>query len=756
MTNEHTTESGARLVIDGQLRQAGWDTTDQTQVRAEVSVQAAASGLAREPSAAYDQPATRHPRRADYVLYGQQGEPLAVVEAKKTAIHPYQAKQQALPYARALGAPFIFLTNGELLYFWDYENDDARIVNGFYSRQDLERLLYLRREKKPLATIPIPEDFVSNGQPATLRPYQREAMRSLDYAVELGKRRFLIELPTGTGKTALIVLYLKRLIEAGHAMRVLFLVDREQLAMQALWAFQDLASGYNSYWLRPGTEREEKQITVCLLQTMISRYEEFSSGYFDVVVMDESHRSIYGNWQTALTHFDALHIGLTATPAAYIDRNTYRFYGCNTGKPDFTFPIQQAFEHDYLVPYSFASGITRLVSEGADGNEDEDHYDPVAFERKWTNEDTNRKMMAEFNRLAWANYKDLAPGQEPGPGKAVVFAITKHHAVRLAKYLNELHPELKGRYAEVITSDVHDAAEQIRRFQRETYPMVAVSVDMLTTGFDLPELLHLVLCRRVRSPILYQQMRGRGTRRADRIGKRRFVIYDFFGNKEYFGDSETKVFDGAATGRSPGGGPASDAPPTDRELTELGLEDEWLRAVSYVEVGPEGEPIDKRAYQSYWEDAIRDAVEDDAVLQKVRDGAPLTTEEEEALAERLNRPTYYFNQDNLRRAYDDTTGDLIDFVRVALGQAQVKSREERLTENFHAWLITKNLTPEQAQYLSLLKNRGIVKGSIDVRDLFAPPLSVLDAAGVGAELFGETELKRVIQELNESVFAQAA
>lgn len=750
-----SSEAEARLVIDEQLRQADWDTADQSQVRAEVPVQAVAKERIGDPTASYDHLAARHPRRADYVLYDQEGRPLAVVEAKKTAIHPYQAKQQALPYARALGAPFVFLTNGELLYFWDYENDDARIVNGFYSRQDLERLLYLRQEKKPLATVPIPEHFVSNGRAYELRPYQCEAMRALDHAVELGKRRFLIELPTGTGKTALTVLYLKRLIEAGHAMRVLFLVDREQLALQALWAFQDLAPHYSSYWLRPGTEREEKQITVCLLQTMISRYEEFSSGYFDVVVMDESHRSIYGNWQTALTHFDALHVGLTATPAAYIDRNTYRFYGCDTGKPDFSYPIQQAFEHGYLAPYSFATGITRLLSEGADAGEGDEHYDPVAFERRWTNEDTNRKMMAEFDRLAWSNYTDLAPGQEPGPGKAVVFAITKHHAARLAQYLNELHPELNGRYAEVITSDVHDAAEQIRRFQRETYPMVAVSVDMLTTGFDLPELLHLVLCRRVRSPILYQQMRGRGTRRADHIGKQRFVIYDFFGNKEYFGDSDADVFDGMATGRSPGG-TTGDGPPTDRDLVELGLEDEWLRAVSYVEVGPEGEPIDKRAYQSYWEDAVRNAVDDDPALRKVRDGEPLTPEEEGELAERLNQPAYYFNQDNLRRAYDDTTGDLIDFVRVALGQAQVKSREERLTENFHAWLVTKNLTPEQAQYLSLLKNRGIVKGSIRAHDLFEPPLSILDAAGVGAELFGETELQRVIQDLNESVFAQVA
>jgi type I restriction enzyme R subunit len=324
---------------------------------------------------------------------------LAVIEAKRSAIQPYTAKQQALPYAKQLQAPFIFLTNGELIYFWDYTNDDARIVNSFFSRRDLERLVHMRQERRPLATMAIPEYYRRQGEQRAVRPYQQEAMKALDHAVELGKRRFLMELPTGTGKTDFMCLYLKRLIAAGRAERVLFLVDREQLAKQALEALQDILDQYGSYWLKPGMERQERQITVCPLQTMISRYPEFTSGYFDVVIADESHRSIYGAWQTALIHFDALHIGLTATPADYIERNTFRFYQCKEGQPDFTYPIQQAFQEGYLVPYKFATGITVLLAEGADLNEE--HYDPVEFERKWTNEDTNRKMVAEFDRLAW-------------------------------------------------------------------------------------------------------------------------------------------------------------------------------------------------------------------------------------------------------------------------------------------------------------------------------------------------------------------
>jgi len=690
--------------------------------------------------------------RADYVLYDQRGRPLAVIEAKKNAINPYIAKQQALPYAKALGAPFIFLTNGELTYFWDYQNDDARQVTGLYSRRDLERMVEMRATRKALASVEIPEHYIRKGETRTVRPYQAEAMQALDHALELGKRRFLIELPTGTGKTDLTCLYFKRLFQAGWAERVLFLVDRDQLARQAIDAIQDILSTHSSYWLRAGMARQEQQITVALLQTMIGRAEEYTAGYFDVGIADECHRSIYGAWQTALTRFDAIHVGLTATPANYIERNTYDFYQCEPGKPDFAYAIQDAFRDQYLVPYRFATGITEILAEGADV--DEEHYDPAEFERRWTNEQTNRLMMEEFDRLAWEQYRELAPGQDPGPGKAIVFAITKHHAARLAQYLNELHPEHKGRYAEVITSDVADPDALIRKFKTETYPMVAVSVGMLDTGFDCREVLHLVLCRRVRSPILYQQMRGRGTRTAPHIDKRKFVIYDFFKNHEYFNDSDTDVFTGTGGGRAAGGTTTPPKPP--RELIELGLEDEWLEAVTYIEVGHEGERVDKKEYVTHWEQTIRSRAADDPLLAKVREEEPLEPAEEEELARRLNQPEHYFNEDNLRRAYRDPGGYLFDFIRAALGRLRIKSREEKLEEAFRAWLVSRSLTPQQAEYLCLLKNRGIATGRVRLADLFEPPLSILHAAGKGIALFGEEGLKQVVDDLNEGVFRTAS
>ncbi len=757
---DHRTEADARIIIDDLLRQAKWDPADKSQVMTEHPIYMTENfkpgtvedGPQEAPSFILTADGDQVPTgKADYVLLNQRGRPLAIIEAKRSAIEPYTAKQQALPYAKSIGSPFIFLTNGELIYFWDYGNDDARIVNSFFSRRDLERLVEMRETQKPLATIEIPEYYLRQGENREVRPYQREAMQALDHAMELGKKRFLIELPTGTGKTDLICLYLKRLIKAGRAEKILFLVDREQLAKQALEALQDILNQYGSYWLKPAMVRQEKQITVCLLQTMISRYTEFTSGYFDVVIADESHRSIYGAWQTALTHFDAFHIGLTATPSAYIERNTFKFYQCKDEQPDFSFPIQQAFERGYLAPYKFVTGITQIIAEGAEV--DDEAYDPSEFERKWTNEDSNRKMMQEFDRLAWENYKELAPGQNTGPGKAIVFAITKHHAARLAQYLNELHPELKGKYAEVITSDVTNADDLIRKFKREEYPQVAVSVGMLDTGFDCREVLHLVMCRRVRSPILYQQMRGRGTRTAPHIGKQKFVIYDFFANHEYFNDSDTDIFTCAGFGHGPSGIQKHHKVPGN--LIELGLVDEWLHAVTYVEVGPEGERVDKHDYLTNWKQAVQKALNDDPIINKVRQEELLTEDEEKSLSDRLNKPEMYFNEENLRRAYRRPGGNLIDFIKEALGSLKIKPREEELTENFQAWLVAKSLTPQQSQYLSLIKNRGIARGHVEIEDLFQPPLSILNAAELGVELFGENGLREIITDMNESVFSKA-
>jgi type I restriction enzyme R subunit len=748
-----SSEADARINIDQLLREAGWDPADKQQVSTEVPVTPGVNEIASAFSAALtDGDSSRSSfGRIDYILHAADGKPLAVIEAKRIAIDPYRAKEQALAYARAVGASFIFLSNGDAIYFWDYEEGDARLVASFFSQRDLERLVHQRKNRINLALVPMIEDYIRAGEVRFVRPYQQDCMHAMDSAILLAKRRFLAELPTGTGKTDLTVLYLKRLLEAGHAERILILVDRESLARQAIDAVQELLPGYSSYWLKAGTVPQHKQITVCLIQTMMSRYRSFTSGYFDVVVTDEAHRSIYGAWRPALEYFDAFHIGLTATPARYIERNTYQFYHCEQERPDFSYPIEDAFLNQYLVRYKFAEGITQLLFD--DFTEDGVEYSPSEFERRWTNPQTNELMMKEFDRLAHENFRDLAPGltDKDAPGKAIVFAITKNHATRLARILNDLHPEAKGNYAVIITSDIADPDAVIKRFKREPYPRIAVSVGMLDTGFDCREVLHLVMCRRVRSPILYQQMRGRGTRTAPHIQKKGFVIYDFFKNHEYFGDTDEHTYTGS--GMSTGGS----TPPTggSGELIELNRDDRWRERVTYVEVGPLDTRIDKDEYRSRWEQTIRQAQSSDPILAKIKDGQNLTDEEQDELSRRLNENENYFNEENLRHAYRTPEGTIIDFIRAALGLTRMKSREEQNDDNYRAWLVANQFTPEQASFLSMLKARGIANGHVELGELFEPPLVHFNAPEKASQLFG-TDLKDVVAGMNTEVFDHTA
>lgn len=760
MTVSGATELEARMKIDAALRAAGWELEDRTQVEQEYPV--SAKLLPREARGVADHsPKVTSAGRADYVLLATSGAPLAVVEAKRDAIDPYIAREQALPYAEAIGAPFIFLANGEVTYFWDRELDDARPVAGFHSRRDLERLVDLRRTRKTLAATPIPETYVKESSVRHVRPYQREAMRRMDVVIDAGRRRFLLELPTGTGKTDVVALQLKRMFDAGLIDRVLFLVDRESLADQADGTFQDVLAGYSSYWLRPGGDVEPHQITIALLQTMINRAQEFTVGAFDVVVMDECHRSIYGAWQPALTRFDAFHLGVTATPAQYVERNTFRFYECahdadtDTWRPHFRYELAEAFRDGFLVPYRFAEGLTRVIGQGAEI--DGERFDPPQFEREWTNEHTNKLMMEEFDRVAWESFRDLAPGLREGPGKGVVFAITKSHAARLARYLNELHPEHKGRYAAVVTADTYDARTVIRQFKRETLPAVLVSVGMLDTGFDAPEILHVVLCRPILSPILYQQIRGRGTRRADSIGKRAFLLYDFFRNRERFGDDALTPSTGGAVGNVAGGhaevGVQLSSQRGPRSLRELDLDDEWLYRVNYVEVGPEGERVEKAEYIRRFEDAVRERAGEGAIVT-IQGGRHLDARQEEELSRELNQPKGYFHVDNLRHAYGDPRGALVDFIRVALGMVRLRTRAEEVDAAFAGWVAARGFTHEQEVFVRQLANRAKAQGArIALEDLFEPPLSVWNADEVGASLFGESGLKSVVLALEEEVLA---
>ena len=593
-----TTEPFSRVKIDALLNDAGWDLTDGVSVLYEYTL----------PDGT----------RSDYVLCDRAGRPLAALEAKRPSIDPITAQDQGRHYAAELNVPFVFLSNGEEVWFLDTSADaHARKIAGFYSQDDLERRIATRQIRRDLSAVETDRRIVN-------RDYQLECINALCAEITLGRRNLLVEMATGTGKTRTAAAFIKRLFEAGAVTRVLFLVDRIALASQAEDAFTDHLRDYPCHVLRPGRGFDRaKRITIATLQTMIAEYPDLSPGYFDLVITDECHRSIYGEYSGVLRHFDGIQLGLTATPCTITTddipdpedgrfvRDTLRFFGLNA--PTFRYTLRQAIDAGHLVPYRIYKAMT--VKTAADGGfevardeldwsamdeatkaefeelfkeSDRITVDPRALERKFTIPERNRAMVREFRDCFEKGFmgKD-GIRRIPTWGKTIVFAVTKRHAETLATMFDEhfadLKPDPTTRIADFVVSDVGggpapDPGAIIKRFKDEPFPQILVSVNMLDTGFDCPEVVNLVLARFTRSTILYRQMRGRGTRKADHIGKTDFTMFDFVGVTDFHGDDEEDIAGGvmdAKTTYDPGHDP--------RKLLTLDVNDhidpttrEWL------------------------------------------------------------------------------------------------------------------------------------------------------------------------------------
>ena len=560
-----TTEAFARVKIDALLKDAGWNLTDGASVLFEHAL----------PDGT----------QADYVLCDRQGRPMAVLEAKRASVDPIAAQDQGRHYAEQLGVSFVFLSNGEEVRFLDRETDaHAREIEGLYAQDDLQRRIAARQNRRDLSTVAIERKIVD-------RDYQIECIEALSSEVSRGRRKLLVEMATGTGKTRTAAAFVKRLFEAGVVTRVLFLVDRIALARQAEDAFTDHLRDYPCHVLRPGRGFDrDKRITIATLQTMITEYRTLSPGYFDLVITDECHRSIYGKYSGVLRHFDGIQLGLTATPCtAEADtlpdpedglfvRDTLRFF--ELAEPTFRYPLRRAVEEGHLVPYRIYKAMT-VKTAAEDGFEvvrgeldwsamdrqareefeelfsesDKITVDPRVLERKFTIPERNRAMVREFRDTHEKGFMGRDGVRRwPDWGKTIVFAVTKRHAETLAEMFDahfaDLKPHSTVRYADFVVSDVGggpapDADAIVKRFKDEDYPKILVSVNMLDTGFDCPEIVNLVMARFTRSTILYRQMRGRGTRKADHIGKTGFTIFDFVGVTDFHGDEDGEIDGGA-------------------------------------------------------------------------------------------------------------------------------------------------------------------------------------------------------------------
>lgn len=552
------TEAFSRALIDAQLAEADWKVTDGVSVRFEETL---SDGT-----------------RADYVLCDRHGRAMAVVEAKRASVNAADAASQGRAYAQLLGVPFVFLANGTEVRFWDWQNEaHPRPIATFYSQADLERQIASRTLRKDPLTVPIDTRIAS-------RDYQHACIDVLCKEIALGRRKMLVEMATGTGKTRTAAALIKRLFEANAVTRVLFLVDRITLAHQTEDAFAEHLPELPSYVLRSGRRFDDgKRITITTLQSMVNVYRDYSAGYFDLIITDECHRSIYGQWSGVLKHFDGIQVGLTATPCvagtgqdhnddSLFVRDTLKFF--EVDKPTFSYGIRQAIEDGYLVPYQIfkAKTVKTAKEDGFEVKKDELDWsamddatrvelleafgddktlivDPSALERRFTIPERNRAIVREYRDVMRNGYIDAKGIQrKPIPGKTVVFAVTKRHAETLARMFDEVfadekpHPSI--RFADYVVSDTGkddttDGMTKIRQFKKEKFPQILVSVNMLDTGFDFPELQNLVFARYTRSAILYRQMRGRGSRKAP--GKALFTMFDFVGVTDLLEDNDDLV-----------------------------------------------------------------------------------------------------------------------------------------------------------------------------------------------------------------------
>jgi len=525
--------------IDPQLRAADWKLNDRTQVRLEVPV----DGYDAEPWNGI----------TDYCLYDASGNVLAVVEAKRCSRNAREADEQLRYYVTEIAkrqtfAPFGFMANGHDIWFWEVGLTNPRLVAGFFTPTDLERLKFLRQNRQPIEATSINGSIVE-------RPYQHEAIRRLAEAFAANKRRALLVMATGTGKTRVAMALIDVFLRAKQAQNFLFLADRDALVEQAL------TDGFKTHLPNEPRDRiytyqidKTKRLFVATEQTVALCYAKFSPGFFDVIIFDEAHRSLFKRFTEVIEYFDARMIGLTATPANFIDRDTFRLFGCDANVPTFLYDYPQAVKENFLVDFTLYQAHTSFQRKGIKGvdlseedrnalaeqgiDPDSLNYEGTDIEIDVSNKDTLRKQWEEIMETC---LKDQS-GQLPG--KTIVFAMTKNHAHRIAEVFEEMYPQHVG-LAQVVTSTTERVRDGsygdglITKFKKNNLPRIAISVDMLDTGIDVPEVVNLVFMKPVQSRIKLWQMIGRGTRNQqackylDRLpdGKKtEFKIIDFWQN----------------------------------------------------------------------------------------------------------------------------------------------------------------------------------------------------------------------------------
>ncbi len=534
-----------RLYIDLYLREAGWDVleTENVAVAGKAGVEIKVDGMPNSQGIGF----------CDYVLYGRDGKPLAIVEAKKTSVSPEKGRHQVDLYGDCMKAiygykPILYYTNGYVTKVIDGLYPDRQVM-AFHTIDELELMLQ-RRNRNDITDTKVDSRIAG-------RPYQSMAITNLCEWLNQKHRRGLLVMATGTGKTRVSIALVDVLTRNNWVKNVLFLADRTSLVHQAKVNFNKLLPNMSICELSGNDIKDyNARLMFCTYQTMINYIDaedkRFTSGRFDLIIIDEAHRSIFNKYGSIFSYFDCLLVGLTATPKSEVDANTYRVFGCESGTPNFDYSLEEAVKDHYLVDYKSFNRTTAILKRGVKykdlSPEDQQKVDQLFAEepptpdftipenkifKKIFNEDTCRKILEEV----MTNGIKTNGGEKIG--KTIIFAYNHHHAEMIVECFHQLYPNYPANYCQLVDNYVKYADDLITKFEEDDEFRIAVSVDMLDTGIDVPAVVNLVFFKPVKSKIKFVQMIGRGTRLCpDLFGlgkdKTHFIIFDYCGNFEYF------------------------------------------------------------------------------------------------------------------------------------------------------------------------------------------------------------------------------
>ncbi|MCX6807700.1 MAG: DEAD/DEAH box helicase family protein, partial [Patescibacteria group bacterium] len=788
-------EAKARIKINKLLEESGWRFDDSPKGRANIQLEAGVKF--NELDEDLENAVTSDGRRGaiDFLLLDKDGRALVVVEAKKEAIDPLTAKEQARNYARNAGARFVVLSNGNIHYFWDTKNGNPDTISRFPTQDSITQYEKYTPNPAELAQTVVDEnyiistqiptfaadlafqneatrvEFLKNNKLKQLRPYQVQAIKALQESAKGGSQRFLFEMATGTGKTLISAAVIKLFLKSGNARRVLFLVDRLELEDQAQKAFVHyLGKDYRSVIYKENKDSwANASVVVSTIQTFLAgdRYKkEFSPTDFELVISDEAHRSIGGNSRAVFEYFVGYKLGLTATPKNYLrgfdaegadsqreyERrlliDTYKTFGCESSNPTFSYDLEKGAKEGYLIKPTLVDARTNITTEllseegyavhtlTESGETIDETFNERHYERKIFNEETNIAMCKALidNGLFDPVAKQLGVTLF---GKTIVFAVSQKHAARLTSILNKIAfekwPEQysESNFAMQVSSQVASAQQMTINFANnrlggqtnhpEGYDTsktrVAVTVGMMTTGYDCQDLLNIALMRPVFSPTDFVQIKGRGTRKwqfeyndyqNDPViePKEKFKFFDFFATCEYF-EKEFKYDEkiklptikkvseptaNAESSSTQGEFVDENGRKIFKGPIDLATSDE-LATLSETSEG-----VIMRIDREGFKRAVEEDVLGNVTLKNMWENGDTEEAEDFAKKEIFDRPKYFLNLDKIKKIFGvDRRITVKEFLQVAFGDKDTFEMKDDLLES--EWQKFMEINPvDQAHY----------------------------------------------------------